>query len=66
MSQIKIESQTLSIEADNLYEMLYDREGNQRVNSDKVILKEFNLLDSPPLIVQTDQNAQIANLRLNK
>ena len=66
MSQIKIESQTLSIEADNLYEMLYDREGNQRVNSDKVILKEFNLLDSPPLIVQTDQNAQITNLRLNK
>lgn len=66
MSSIKLESQTLSIEADNLYEMLYDGEGNQRVNSDKVILKELNLLDSPPLVVQTDQNAQIANLRLNK
>lgn len=61
MSSIKLESQTLSIEADNLYDMLYDGEGNQRVNSDKVILKEFNLLDSPPLVVQTDQNAQIAN-----
>lgn len=28
MSQIKLENHTVTIEADNLYDMLYDGEGN--------------------------------------
>lgn len=51
MSSIKLETNVKTMEADNLYDMLYDGEGNQRVNSDKVILKEFNLLENPPVIV---------------
>ena len=52
MSQIKLENEAVkTIEADNLYDMLYDAEGNQRVNSDKVVLKGFNMLENPPFIV---------------
>ena len=58
------------MQADNLYDILFDSNGVVRQNNQKVILRDFNLLGNggknAPVILQVDQNEQLASLKFNK
>lgn len=52
-----MEKKFSKIEADNLYDMLFDGEGEPRACTDKAVLNDFNMLENKPVYVETDRSA---------
>ena len=67
MATIDLDTMTerKTITPETLYEMLYDSDGNLRLSSQQVSLKDFSL-DTKPLISEVDHTATLASMRLNK